>query len=258
MGVIRNILLVFVSLLLFISFFLSILSITLSSSLTYNNVKTQSVSIIHDVLEQNFNISSLISQNYVLIEYYCKNHSSYTFNADGYTINIPCSVASQGQEAIIEEGVKEIIGQIYYKDYGCTFFACFKQKGIPVFLISKLSHDSFLKFFFLFLAISFVFLTFSFLLVKKKTSLPILAGSVLIIAALPFMKIGNILNFLSDKIYFQFLRIFFLQSRTIAIILLIISGALILLGVILKILGVGISASKLVSKIRKSRNKETK
>jgi hypothetical protein len=173
-------------------------------------------------------------------------------------INIPCSAAVQGQEAVIEEGVKGLIGQIYYKDYGCTFFSCFKQEGIPVFLISKLSHDSFLKFFFLFFAISLVFLTFAFLLIVKKTNLPILAGSVLIIAALPFMKVGNVLNFLSDKIYFQFMKIFLSQSRTIAIILLIISGALILLGVMLKVLGVGISASKFVSKIKKGRNKETK
>jgi hypothetical protein len=258
MGVIRNVLLIFVSFLLFVSFSFLILSLTLSSSLTYDNVRTQSVSIIHDVLENDFNISSMISQSYVLMDYYCKNHSVYNFNANGYPISISCDTVAKGHEAIVEEGVKELIAKIYYQDYDCTFFACFKKGGVPIFLISKLAHDSFLKYFFLFFALSLVFLAFAFLLLEKKTNLTIFAGGVLILAALPFIKIGGILSFLSDKIYFQFMKIFLSQSKTIAIIVIIISVALIILGIVFKFLKVGISASKIISNIKKGRNKDTK
>jgi hypothetical protein len=257
MGVIKNILLVFVSVLLFVSFFCSTLFLVLSSSLTYDNVQNQSVSIVHSFLEQNFNITSLVEKNYPFIQMYCQNHDSYVFSAENYTFNIPCSVSLQGQEAIIDEGIKEVVHQIYYKNYGCKFFNCFKQEGIPVFLISELSRNSFSNFFLLFLGVSLILLLFAFLLIEKKTSLPILAGSLLIIASLPFTKIGNLVNLLSSKISFQFLKIFFSESHSISIIFLIIGIALIALGVIFKIFKIGFSISGGISKLKdKFGNKE--
>jgi hypothetical protein len=250
MGVIKNILLVLVSVLLFLSFFCSTLFLVLSSSLTYNNVQNQSVSIIHNFLKQNFNITSLVTQNYTFIQIYCKDHENYVFSAEGYTFNIPCNVSLKGQEAIIEEGVKEVVHQIYYKNYDCTFFNCFKQGGIPVFLISELSRNSFSNFFLLFLGISLILLIFAFLLIEKKTSLPILTGSILIIASLPFTKMGNLVNLLSNKISFQFLKIFFSESHNLSIILLIIGGVLIVIGVVLKIFKVGFSISGGISKLK--------
>jgi hypothetical protein len=251
MGVIRNILLVFLSVLLFLTFFCSILFLVVSSSLNYNNVENQSVSIVHNLLEQQFNITSLVAKNYPFIQMYCQNHESYVFSAENYTFNIPCSISLQGQEAIITEGVKEVINQIYYKDYNCKFFACFKQEKIPVFLISELSHNSFFNFFLLSLGVSLIFLALAFLLIEKKTSLPILAGAILIISALPFRKIGTLVNLLSDKISFQFLKIFFSESGRISLIFLIIGGALILLGILLKIFKVGFSISSGVSNLKK-------
>jgi hypothetical protein len=254
MGVIRNILLVFVSILLFTSFFVSIFFLTVSSSLTYSRVQNQSVSLVHEVLQDRLNLTSLINQNYAFFDYYCKDHENYILTAENYTFDIPCSVALRGQQAIIDEGVSQFISQIYYQNYNCSFFQCFKQQAIPVFLISKLSHNSFLKFFFLSLFVSLLLLGLGFLLIEKKTGLPILAGSVLILASLPFLKIGNLLKFFPDKIYVQFLKIFFSQSRTIAVIFLVISGILIIAGIVLKILHFGSSVSKLTSKIKKGKN----
>jgi|WetSurMetagenome_2_1015567.scaffolds.fasta_scaffold81869_3 hypothetical protein len=258
MGVIKSILLVFVSILLFTSFFVSIFCITISSSLTYNNVQNQSLSLVHDVLQDKFNITSIISENYAFYEYYCKDYESYTFALENYTFNISCSVALNGKQAVIDEGINQFIHQVYYNDYGCHFSQCFKQQKIPLFLISKLSHDFFLKFFLLSVLILLVLLALGFLLIEKKTSLPILAGSVLILASLPFLKIGNLLTFFPDKLYVQLLKIFFSQSRTIAIIFLILSGILIIIGVILKIFKIGLSATKFVSKIKKDKTKDTK
>jgi hypothetical protein len=258
MGVIKNVLLVFVSILLFFSFFLTILFISLSSSLTYNNVQNQAVSLIHGTFLQNLNLTSFISENYEPLQYYCQNNNSYSFNAENYTFNISCSAVTKGQDAILEEGLKQLINQIYYEDYGCEFFKCFKQQKIPFFLISKLAHNSFFKFFLFSLLASLILGGLAFLLIEKKTSLPILAGSVLIIASLPFMKIGNLLNLFSGKIYIEFLKIFFSQSRTVAIIFLILSGVLIIAGVVLKIFGVGMSVSKFASNIKKKSSEKKK
>jgi hypothetical protein len=251
MGVIRNVLLVLVTVLLFLSFFSSVLFLVLSSSLTYNNVQNQSVSIIHSFLQSSFNITSVVAQNYPFIQMYCQNHDSYIFSAQNYTFNIPCNVSLKGQEAIIDEGIREVVNQIYYKDYGCNFFDCFKQAKIPVFLISEMSRNFFLNLFFLSLGVSLLLLALAFFFIEKKTSLPILSGSVLIIASLPFMKIGNLVNFLSDKIYFQFIKIFFSESRNISIIFLIIGGTLLVFGVLLKIFKMGFSISEWISKLKK-------
>jgi len=254
MGVIRNILLVLLTFLLFLSLFSSVLFLILSSSLTYNNVQNQSVSIVHSILKNSFNITSVVTQNYPFMQIYCQNHDNYIFSAENYTFNIPCSVSLKGQEAIIEEGIKEVIHQTYYKDYGCRFLDCFKKTEVPVFLISEMSRSSFSNLFFLSLGISLILLIFALFLIEKKTSLPILAGSVLIIATLPFMKVGNLVNLLSDKIYFQFIKIFFLESRTISIIFLIIGGVLLVFGLVFKILKVGFSISEWFSKLKKKSN----
>jgi hypothetical protein len=254
MGVIRNILLVLATVLLFLSFFSSILFLILSTSLTYDNVQNQSVSIIHNVLENSFNITSVVAKNYPFMQMYCQNHDSYIFSAENYTFNIPCSVSLKGQEAIIEEGIKEVIHQVYYKDYGCRFFDCFKKTEVPVFLISETSKNSFSNLFLISLGVSLLLSALAFFLIEKKTSLPILAGSVLIIAALPLMKVGNLVNLLSDKIYFQFIKIFFSESRAISIIFLIIGGVLLIAGLIFKICKIGFSISEWFSKLKKKPN----
>jgi hypothetical protein len=257
MGAIKKILLVIVTFLLFLSFVSAILFLVLSSSLTYENVQNRSVSIVHDVLQKNFNITSIVAKNYIFIQMYCQNHNNYVFTAENYTFDIPCNVSLNGQEAIIDQGVKEIIHQIYYKDYNCKFFDCFKEKGIPVFLISDMSRTSFSNFFFWTFLVSLILLACTFFLVEKKTSFPILSGTVLIIAASPFLKIGSWVNILSNSISLQFLQIFFSQSRNVSILFLIIGGLLLLLGIIFKIFKLGILISEKISNLKKDVSKKT-
>ncbi len=256
MGMIRGILAVFASILLFLSVIALILCWTLSLSLTYDNVQKESSIIIKDFLNSNLNVSSIVNKNYPFISLYCQNHSdfSYVFNTAGYTFDIPCSIALQGTNAIINEGIKDIINSVYYAKYNCNFIDCIKNTEAPLFLISEKAHNFWNDKFYLSLAISVILLAIIFLLIEKKTNLPILAGIILVISAILFIKIDAIFS-LSTQIIFKFLRIFFSQAFFVSIRMLILGILFIVAGIIFKIFKIGFHISNLISKLR---GKETK
>ena len=136
MGVIRGVLLVLVAVLLFLSIICTNLFWTLSSSLKYENVEKESVIIAKDFLK-GVDVTNAVKQMYPLILSYCKNNSEYVFNYQGYTFDVPCSVASQGQDAIIEEGVKDLVKNVYYTEYECNFLDCASKPQLPLFLVTE-------------------------------------------------------------------------------------------------------------------------
>jgi hypothetical protein len=248
MGVIKGIFLVLFSIVLFVSLFSLIFFGILSSSLTYSNVETQAISIIHNFIDEGMNVTSLVTQNYPFIQEYCKNYSNYVFNAQGYTFDIPCSISLQGQEAIIEEGIRDLIHQVYYKDYGCQFLDCFNKSEIPVFLISEQSANFFSTLFYCSIGISFILILLCFFLIKKKSNFFILLGIFLIILSLPFIKIASLINLLSTKITIQFLTIFFSESSYISILSLLIGIISLVFGLVF---GIGFSVFGWFSKFKK-------
>ncbi len=247
MGAIRGVLLVLAVVFLFLSLLTMNIFWTLSSSLNYDNLQKQSTVIAKDFLQE-MNITTLIGQNYPMIQYYCRNYSSYVFNYQGYTFDIPCDVALKGENAIIEEGVKDMIHNVYYTKYDCNFIDCFKKS--PLFLISQTAYDFWTNKFYLSLIVSFVLLILIFLLVEKKTNAFILVGSMLIISSLPFFKIDYLFSLFADKMIFKLLGIFFSQAYYISIKLLIIGAGLLILGIVLDIFKVGFLISNLISKIK--------
>lgn len=255
MGAIRGILLVFVLVLLFFSFLSVNIFWTLSSSLSYENLQKKSVDIVGDFLQE-INVTTLIKQNYPLIQFYCKNYSSYVFNYQGYTFDIPCTTVLSGEKAIIEEGVKDLLQGIYYEKYECTFIDCFKKTTIPLFLISQKAHDFWKNKLYLCLIASLVLLILTFLLVEKKINTFILSGSLLIVSALPFIKLDSILSIFSDRTIFKFLGIFFSQAHAVSVKILIIGGVLLIFGIILSIFKIGFSISNFISKIKENRDKK--
>jgi hypothetical protein len=256
MGFIRGFLLVIVAVLLFVSFLSLNLFWSLSSSLTYDNVQQESVSIIEDVLYDNVDINKHIGEIYPVIQLYCQNNSDYVFSYEGYAFDIPCNVAMQGPEAIIEESTKDLIHGIYYADYDCDFIDCFEDIGFKLdgtyslFLISEKAHDYWTSKLYLFILISLILSVLVFFLVEKKTNMPILAGSLLIVSSLPFIKLDSFLNLFSDKIFVKLLNIFFSQTYCVSIQLLIMGIVLLSLGIIMKFFKVGFFISNLISKIR--------
>ncbi len=257
MGVIRGILLVFVAVFLFFSFLSLNLLWTLSSSLTYENVQKESLVLANDFLEE-MNITETVKQVYPFVILYCQNYSEYVFSFQGYTVNIPCTVAMQGEDAIIQEGIKDVINSIYYAKYDCNFIDCFRKYPVPLFLISEKSHNFFTEKVYLLIVSSLVFFALAFLLVKKKTNSFILSGILLIISSLPFIKLNSIMSMFSDQVIFKLLGIFFSQAYFVSIRALFIGIGVLILGILLDIFKIGFLISKLISKIRGEKKEEKK
>ena len=253
MGVIRGIFLVIVSVLLFLSFICVNLFGILSLSITYDNVQNQSVSLVQTAV-QNLNLTDKIQQAYPMMQSICKANPNYVFAITNYSINFSCDVIMQGTDAIINEGTKEVIHQIYYTNYDCDFLNCIHSTQVPVFLLSEKAYNFWTDKFRISLAVSFVLLVLLLFLVKKKENMPLLSGILLSVSSLPFIKLDVILNTFSNKIISQFLEVFFSQAFYFSLRTLIVGLVLIGLGIIFKIFDIGFFISNLISKIKKTDN----
>jgi len=256
MGVIRGILLVFVAVLFFLSFLSLGLLWTLSSSLNYDNVQKQSTILVGDILKE-VNINDSIKQIYPFIVLYCQNNSEYVLNYQGFTLDIPCSVALQGESAIIEEGIKDVIHNIYYTKYDCNFIDCFGKSTIPLFLISEKSYNFFKEKMFFPLIASLGLFVLVFLLVKKKTNAFILSGILLIVSGIPFIKLDSVFSLIPEKMISNLLWIFFSQSFSVSIKMIILGAVFLVFGVLLDLFKVGFFISRLISKIKGEKEEKT-
>ncbi len=253
MGVIRGILLVLVCVLLFLSLIIANLFWILSLSLSYNNLQEESLTIAKDLLNE-VNISTEIQAMTPLIQLYCQNNSDFVFQLEGYTFDIPCSVAMQGEDAIIEEGIKDLINNVYYTKYNCEFLECIQTS--PLFIISEDAHDFCSSKFYLFLVISLALIGLTFLLTEKKTNMPIIVGSLMVVSALPFIKLDSFLTMFPDKILSKILSVFFSQSFFVSLRTLIVGIVLIIIGIIFKIFKIGFIISNFFSKFKGKEKKE--
>lgn len=257
MGAIRGILLVFVVVFLFLSVLLGHLFWVLTLSLSYDNVREESSALVADFLKE-INVTSAIKQAYPLISFYCQNYSEYIFNYQGYTLDIPCSIVLQGENAIIEEGVKDVVKSVYYAKYECNFLDCPNKSQLPLFLISEKAHDFWENKFYISLVLSFILLILVFLLVEKKTNVPILIGSLLVVSSLLFIKLDSLFALFSDKIIFKILGFFLSETYFVSLKILIAGIILVVAGIILKIFKVGFFISNLISKSKEKPGKKTK
>ena len=132
MWFIRGFLLVIAAVLLFLSLISMTLFWTLSSSLDYESVQQKSIGIIRESLENGFNLSKEMDEVSLMMQLYCRNNSAsdYVFSADGHTFDIPCETAMKGKDAIIDEGIRDLVYKSYYTKYECNFFDCFKKFSV--------------------------------------------------------------------------------------------------------------------------------
>ncbi len=260
MGAIRGVLLVMVSVLLFLALLIGNTFLTLTLSLDYDHVKTELNSTIGSVSMDGTNLEQVMKKKYPAMESYCKDNSEYVFKDDnsGYTFSTPCHIVAQGSEAVINYGANSFVEKIYYEDYDCEFWDCFKKTGSPLFLISEKARNYWNSKFYFALIASAVLITLVFFLVEKKSNLFIVAGGLLIISALPFMKLDWALSFISDKSFLELLTVFFSKAYTVFLIALI-SGIIILsTGILLKLFGIGFNISNLLSRFQKKDVKKEK
>ena len=248
MGFIRGALGVFVSILLFIVFFVGCVFLTLTLSLQYENVYDRLSPIIQSTLEEEIgvDISSEIEKEIGSMEIHCEDYpEGYVFSEGGYTINLSCDTLTQGTDAIVSSGIESIIETAYYTEYTCNFWKCFEEEEIPLFLVSEYAKDYWKAKFYLALGVALVLMAILFVLYKKKQNTFIVPGILLIVAALPFLRIGLLMNISGDRIIFELLSIFFSKAKSVFRISFFTGIGLIVVGFVFKLFFVGFKLSKL-------------
>ena len=237
-------------LLLFTSFFAMNLFLTMSSSLTYENVQREVPPLVNALASEDsgllsglnlggIDVNQLADKTKTIMDKYCKDHTEYTFTFEGRTISVPCSSVQNGSStaSVVNETTKSIIEDIYYKQYDCNFWSCLTQDKFPYFLISQKAQDYWHQKFYFALMISIILSILLFLLVERRVNWPVLVGSILILSAFPLLKIKEfILFFIPDnlQIITIFLNIFFSKAYSTFWISFIVGLVLIGLGLGLK------------------------
>jgi len=255
MGFIRSGLLIIAGILLFLLFLAGNSFLTLGLSLDYENVKPELASVIKTLTENEMNIGEEIEKQYLFMEKHCQNNSEFVFNSEevGQVFAIPCDVVSQGSDVVIDYCIESYVEKIYSQEHDCDFWDCFGKADMPFFLISEKAKNYWNSKFYFSLIISIVLVASMFFLVEKKTNLLVIAGGLLAISALPFMKINWVLSFL-DESFLQFFTIFFSKAHTVFLISFIFGVVLLGVGILLKFVGAGLWVSNLFN----SRNKPSK
>jgi hypothetical protein len=254
MGMIRGFFVVILSVLLFLSLFSVTLFGVLSSSLSYNHLSAQSIILIRGLLETN-GMTDSIASSYPVLQNYCQTsgNSDYVFSAQEYTIDIPCDKVFEGTDAVLNESIKSVFHNIYYAKYECDFLDCFKISQVPLFLLSEKAYTFCNNYLYVSLALSFILSVLVFIFIEKKTNIFILVGSLLIIPSVLFIKLDALLSLFADKSIFKILLIFFSESFSVSLGLLITGIILVLIGIILKIFKLGFKIEEFISKITKDK-----
>ena len=274
MGAIRGVLLVFVCILLFISFLSLGTFATLNKSLDYEIVQPQIKPLIKNIIFEEVNFSEINNYEEIL-QTDCVNESEYVFEDEenNKTFVIPCEVIANGTEAILDYQIDLLIEENYYAEYDCKFWDCFKKTGSPLFLVSQHAKDHWSSKFYRLLIFSIILLALMFLLIQKKVNFPILAGILLAVSFIPVSFLDSIGKAILKVILSSmkgaveglgsielnsFVLIFFSQANSVFLTGFIIGLILIGVGVLLKLLKVGFKIGNLFSKFRKEKKEEPK
>ena len=256
MGFIKGGLLIFVSILLLVSFLAGNAFLTLTLSLEYENVQPELVSVAGDLvqgefnlLEEEINLTEEVEANLGVMEEYCQNNSEYVFSEQGYTFVVPCDVVGEGTEAILGKGLENIVEKSYYQDYDCGFWDCLKTES-PLFLISERAHDYWQQKFYITLIFSILLIILAFFFVEHKQNFPIVIGSLLLISSLPFMKLEPLFSFLDDTMLY-FLTIFISKAHTVFWISLILGFIILGTGILLHFVNLGNFIAEKLEKYKK-------
>ena len=254
MGFVRGALLILVCILLFLSLFLTGIFATLNASLKYESVKPQVSQIIGSIVNKSEGQTSIQQQS--LINKSCANNSQY-FSRDSelnYTFEIPCNIAVQGRESIINYETGVLIEDEYYRERTCGFWECFKEEEMPFFLVSEYARDYWKARYYFFLIVSIILAVLLFLLIENKTSFPIVLGVLVGLSFLPISVLDSIGKSAVEFVlsFFKYavdnliavdlnliVSIFFSKANFVFLTGFIIGLVLIGLGILMKIFKIG-------------------
>ena len=225
MGFIKGGSLVIISVFLFIILFLGNVFFVLSLSLDYENVQEELGPILQNLTENklnitvgDFNLTEEMEEAREFMREHCQNETSYVFARGGYTFVLPCDLLEEIDEdpqSLIDQGMENIVEQIYYDDYDCEFWNCFQKTGLPLFLISEKAKNYWQdKFYFTLIAFA-VLVILIFFLVEHKQNTLIIVGSILVLSSLPLLKLEKIIGSIVGNSYFAFVGVFFNKIDTV-------------------------------------------
>ncbi|MBW6442277.1 hypothetical protein K0A97_00655 [Patescibacteria group bacterium] len=151
------------------------------------------------------NLSGDLSQNLSLgmFENSSENSSEnnptvYVFSTGGYIFSFPCNILDNGEgeenltDRIKNKAVSDISQQVYYADYGCGFWDCFKGAGISffrkgtegwrgtLFLVSEKARNYWNEKFYSLLTFILILLAATFVFTKQKINTLSIPGLILI------------------------------------------------------------------------------
>lgn len=262
MGLIRGGIFTVVSVLIFISFIISGLLLTLSLSLDYENIQPQLTEVLEELSHERFNLDDRIEKDFDFIEDYCQNNSEYVFNEKGHTFVIPCEIVSEGKVEIISYSIDSLVKEKYYGEYNCDFWDCFMEEELPFFFVSEKARNYWQNLLYILLGVIFVLLIGMFILIEDKTNLPIIIGILLGVSSLIvkfsagiLLKIAlSPLSFLDIDTSLGLFN-FLLKELNFVFVLFFVGGLIIvILGVFLKFFKIGFKISEFFSKESKKDN----
>ncbi len=190
MGFIRTAIITALSILLLLSFFLMAITLTLSWSLEYDTIKPELQNSINELASEEFGLNEIIGQEINLMQMYCMNNTKFVIEEEGYILEIPCNIVGEGSEAIIDYGINSVIEKIYYQEYNCDFWKCVKETNTPFVLLSEKARSYWKSKFHFFLLTSLAIATLIFFTSKRKHTVLLLSGILLILSVLPLVKIS--------------------------------------------------------------------
>lgn len=242
MGFFRGGLLFVAGVFLLASFLAGNVFLTLTLSLTPENLQEEFVSNLDKITEltgNEINLTKEIEEKFETIESHCENNSEFVFSEQGYTIDVSCEVVEEGHEAVVEEGVSDVIDKIYYENYSCgSPWKCLISFENPLFLLSEQAKNYWKSMFYYSLIVSLFLVAIMFFLVERKSNLFFGIGFLLIISSLPFMKINAFLSFF-DYSFLQFITILFSEAYKVFLITSILGVVILLVGIGLKFFNFG-------------------
>ncbi|MBU1252455.1 MAG: hypothetical protein KKC96_02590 [Nanoarchaeota archaeon] len=253
MGFFKSGAFVFVCVILFVSLLTLNSFLTMSISLSHDNVQEEFSPIVKDLANEvpdtierfskfdvsDFDVAGAIDGNFGNMEAHCANYSDYVFIFEEQTIVIPCSYLADGKEAVVNKTVNDFVDGIYYDNYDCSFWGCLSKEKFPFFLVSQKARDYWNGKFYFSLIASLILVGLLFFLIENKANWSIFTGGLIVLSAISFSKINEIMfNIFSSgslKFFSLFLNILFSKSGTVFWIFSVFGFVIVGAGVALRI-----------------------
>lgn len=255
MGIIRSGIVLILGSILFLTLFMGNTFLTLSWSLEYDNVQEQMGAISVQAFES-FGFRDVIDENYDVMLLFCQTNPSFEYNTEEFSISVPCEVINTGIDNVIEYGAEQIIEDLYYREYNCSFFSCLKEDNGMYVLISEKAYDYWNSKFYLITVLSIILFVLMFFAATKKNLPFIIAGILTIVSAIPFKKLDWILRLVPTGDMGEIALAFFTKSYNVFLIMLVIGIGLLIFGVGFTFLGIGVKASKMIDKLVPEKRKK--